>query len=130
MVAENEPDQRWLFQHWLMDSGYHVKVVEDGAWVLALVPPNPPDLILIDIQLPEVDGFEVCRQLKQDPQHKGIPVLVMSFTADRVTQDQAELAKADGLIQKPFSRTELTGKVEDLKVEDLIAFDRSGKTGF
>ncbi len=119
MIAEDDPDLRWLYQHWLASAGWHVRLVDDGAWVLALIPPDPPDLLLLDLNLPAVDGFKVCRSLKNDPDLKRIPILAMTSQSDTVTRDHALAVGADGFLVKPFSRTELV-----MQIEKLLGVDR------
>lgn len=114
MIAEDDSDLRWLYKQWLVSAGWHVRTVDDGAWALALIPPDPPDLLLLDLNLPDVDGFDVCRSLKQDPELKRIPVLAMTSQADTVTRDHAHVVGADGFLVKPFSRTELVMQIDSL----------------
>jgi CheY-like chemotaxis protein len=114
MVADDQEDLRWLYQHWLSEAGYHVRPVHDGAWALALIPPDPPDLLLLDLQLPEVDGLEVCRQLRARGELQDLPVLAVTSRTDPIVRDQVAAAGADALLTKPFSRIELTTEVDRL----------------
>ncbi len=114
MVADDQEDLRWLYQHWLSEAGYHVRPVGDGAWVLALIPPDPPDLLLLDLQLPEVDGLEVCRQLRARGELQDLPVLAVTSRTDPIVRDQVAAAGADAMLTKPFSRIELTTEVDRL----------------
>ncbi|SEM94563.1 two-component system, OmpR family, alkaline phosphatase synthesis response regulator PhoP/two-component system, OmpR family, response regulator VicR [bacterium A37T11] len=84
--------------------GYDVSTTYDGNSLLNLVSPFP-DVIILDIWMSGVDGLQICRQLKQDPKRKQIPILIMS--ASRDLKPSAEAAGADGSISKPFDMQEL-----------------------
>jgi len=111
MIAENNPDLRWLYQHWLEDAGFFVRPVEDGAWALAEALPDPPDLLLVDLELPHVDGFEVCRRMRATGASRPL-ILATCARPDRIARIRAECASADCVLLKPFGRVELITQVE------------------
>lgn len=112
MVAEAKADLRWLYHRWLSEEGYHVRLVEDGAWALSLIPPDPPDLLLVDLHLPAVDGFEVCRIIRANPDLSSMPILATTCQTDPVIVNQALLLGVQAVLLKPLSRTELAGFIE------------------
>ncbi len=114
MVAETQADLRWLYERWLKDSGFIVRTVSDGPWLLSLVPPSPPDLIIIDMNLTGIDALETCARLKQNEDCRHIPILMVGHQGDALERRQVETSCADGYILKPFSRTELCMLVEQL----------------
>lgn len=112
MIAESDPELRWLYRRWLEEGGWFVRAAEDGAWALADALPDPPDVMLVDQDLPEVDGLEVCRRMQS---LTGAPrMVVMSAGADQDLRHRSEAAGADALLVKPFSRIELLTLVERL----------------
>lgn len=101
-------------------SGYHVRPVNDGALALQAVHASPPDLILLDIRMPEMDGYEVCRRLKADPKTQSIPVIFVSAQHD--IEDKLKAFEAGGAdyITKPFQLEEVRVRVEtQLNLVDL-----------
>lgn len=84
----------------LRDKGYHVKTRMTGVGMVEHVKKAKPDLILLDLWLPGIDGEKLTRNLKSDPETNGIPIVIMS--AHRDTKIRAQKAGADGYITKPF----------------------------
>ena len=94
--------------------GFTVQVALDGEEALAMVRAAPPDLIILDLMLPRLDGHEVCKILKQDARYQRIPIVI--FTAKPVRKDE-EMAMASGAnayVRKPFRAEELIGKIRQL----------------
>ncbi|MFY9115242.1 MAG: response regulator [Dethiobacteria bacterium] len=92
--------------------GYHVHVVEDGEEALDYVTRHRPDLILLDLMLPKVDGFEVCRALKNNEETKDIPIIVL--TARTGMEDRQRVAElgAESYMTKPFRPRELWDEIK------------------
>ena len=61
LVAERRSDLRWMYEHWLSESGHIVRTVPDGPWLLSLAPPSPPDLIILDMEVEGVDALGLTR---------------------------------------------------------------------
>ncbi|MEZ4527429.1 MAG: hybrid sensor histidine kinase/response regulator [Desulfobacterales bacterium] len=108
----------------LLKEGYQVNVARNGVQAMGLVEKIMPDLILLDIMMPEMDGFETCRQLKSSPQTKNIPVIFLTARADADDIVKGFETGAVDYITKPFNATELLVRVHthlDLKFsKDLI----------
>ena len=99
----------------ILGKSYRLLVAEDGEEGLARAIAELPDLILLDLNLPRLDGWEVCRRLKSDPKTRGIAIVIM--TADESTSDDAERALklgADEYLIKPFVREVLLHNIERL----------------
>ena len=98
----------------LSSKGYSVTGVMDGRSALEEVKTNKPDLVILDIMLPEIDGFEVCRRIKEDPATSHIPVLVL--TAKKNSQDIArgQQVGCDAYITKPFKSAKVLDMVQEL----------------
>ncbi len=102
LIVEDEPNIITLVSILLTARGYEVKGVGDGQAALDAVATMKPDLLLLDIMLPEIDGLEVCRKIKANEATRHIPVVML--TAKRTNEDLAkgEQAGADEYITKPF----------------------------
>ena len=120
MVVDDTPDNLKLLQEMLEIKGYYVLASPDGKMALNAAATNPPDLILLDIIMPEMDGFEVCERLKADPALREIPVLFISAldqTADKV---KAFAVGGVDYVTKPFEFEEVHARVEThLKIRSL-----------
>ncbi len=93
--------------------GYRVHVVEDGEQALKYLETRKPDLVLLDLMLPKVDGFEVLKTIKQDDSTKEIPVIVLTAKVSREDQKKAQDLGADCYMTKPFRPQELWDKIKD-----------------
>src|SRR5205085_8857591 len=82
MVVDDQPANLQLMEDLLKKAGHSVRSFPRGRLALAVAKEDPPDLILLDITMPEMDGFEVCRRLKSDPKLAGIPVIFLSALTD------------------------------------------------
>lgn len=117
MIAEDNQDIRQLTKCRLEHEGYAVLTAVDGEDVLQQVQAGPPvDLILLDVLMPKLDGYQVCRQLKGQRATKAIPIIVVTASEWPMTRlgDRCIEAGADGWIKKPFQARELLGKIRDL----------------
>jgi CheY-like chemotaxis protein len=115
LIVEDEPDNRDILCSVVQDiGGYQASAVADGEQALSAVVSNKPDLILLDLILPGLDGFEVARRLKGDPSTQSIPILAISALARSGDRDQALTVGCDDYIDKPFSLDELVAKIDRL----------------
>jgi DNA-binding response OmpR family regulator len=111
MIAEHNLDLVWLYRRWLEDSGYRVRTVDDGVWALALMVPDPPDLVLLETQNPPDESIFVCTQLKVISATAAIPLIAMIDPSADGLKDRMLGCGAAGVLVKPFSRTELVNQV-------------------
>jgi len=102
LIVEDEESLLKLESILLTSKGYHVEGVADGRAALEAVKNLEPDLVLLDIMLPEIDGFEVCRRIKEDPTTKHIPVIMLTAKKSREDMARGEQVGADWYITKPF----------------------------
>ena len=112
LVVDDTPANLGLLSELLTANGYRVRPAPSGRLALRAAKNNPPDLILLDINMPEMDGFEVCERLKSDEQLRAIPILFISALTD--TEDKVKAFQAGGqdYITKPFQAEEVLARVE------------------
>jgi CheY-like chemotaxis protein len=114
LVAEDERDIRDLVAFTLRFAGHEVVTVENGAEVVEQAPLVMPDLIMMDVRMPRMTGYEACTALKQDPRVANIPVVFLSAKGQEAEiQTGLELGAAEYLL-KPFMPNELTERVDQL----------------
>jgi two-component system cell cycle response regulator DivK len=114
LIVEDTEDNRRIVRDLLSGAGYDILEATDGAAGVAMAQTHKPDLILMDIQLPIVDGYEATRRIKADPALVHIPILAVTSYALSGDEAKARAAGCDGYIAKPFSPRELLGKVRGL----------------
>ena len=110
-VVEDEEDILDLIRHHLTKEGFVVATATNGLEAVKAVQRKPPDLILLDLMLPGLDGLEVCRQLKKDPKTAGIPILMVTAKDEESDVVTGLELGADDYIVKPFRMKELIARV-------------------
>jgi two-component system, cell cycle response regulator DivK len=98
----------------LTNAGFEVMEATDGEKGIAMAGESHPDLILMDIQLPKVDGYEATRRIKSNPDLKHIPIIAVTSYALSGDESKAKAAGCDGYIAKPFSPRAILAKVREL----------------
>ena len=107
LVIEDDPDIRLLARLSLQDAGHDVAEVETGEEGLDALERIVPDVILLDIRLPGIDGWKVLESVKRSPKFRGVTVIMMSAHSSGHTVEIAKARGADGYIVKPFRQAEL-----------------------
>ncbi len=114
LVVEDSVTQREMITDLLKGSGLDVTVASDGVEALEQIAGKSPDLVVLDIVMPRMNGYEVCRQIKANPKTQNIPVVMCSSKGEEFDRYWGMKQGADAYIAKPFQPTELVGTVKQL----------------
>ncbi len=123
LVVDDEPDAVELIEFNLKGAGFDVAAAGDGAEALRKARAHKPDAIVLDVMLPELDGLEVCKQLRRDPATANVPILMLTAKAAEIDRVLGLELGADDYVTKPFSPRELV-----LRVKGLIRRGRAPET--
>jgi two-component system phosphate regulon response regulator PhoB len=114
LLAEDDPDIQLVARLSLRKAGFTVRVVGNGAAMLAEVDRSRPDVVLLDWMMPEMDGFEACARLKANPLTAGIPVIFLTAKSQESEIARGVALGARGYITKPFDALALGRQVQEL----------------
>ncbi len=112
LIVEDEPDIVRMLEYNLKKEGFRTVCASGGEESLRRVEREHPDIILLDLMLPEIDGLEVCRRLKQNPETSGIPVIMLTAKGRETDKIVGLELGADDYITKPFSVAELIARIK------------------
>ena len=130
LVVDDEPEAVELIEFNLKQSGYTVSTAADGADALKKARSQPPDLIVLDVMLPEMDGFEICKTLRLDPSTARVPIIMLTAKAAEIDRVLGLELGADDYLTKPFSTRELLLRIKKIlargqfseQAENLLRF--------
>ena len=111
LVVEDQEDNRQILRDLLGSAGYDLTEAEDGEEAIAAVARRRPDLILMDIQLPVMDGYEATRRIRTNPDLRSVPIIAVTSYALAGDENKALAAGCDGYVTKPYSPRDLLAKV-------------------
>lgn len=119
LVVDDEPDFAAIVQDNLKKDGFAVEIAYDGVEALEKVKANPPDAIILDVMMPEKDGYAVCAELKADQKYRDIPIVMLTAVADHVgsttySHHDGLSMEADDYLPKPASAEEISTRVKHL----------------
>jgi len=114
LIIDDEPSARTTLEALLFREGYELVFASNGAEGLEKAAQVKPDLILLDVMMPDMDGFEVCRRLRADPHLAEVPVIMVTALDDRRSRLQGIEAGADDFVSKPFDRVELRARARNI----------------
>ena len=129
LVVEDEPENRLLLGMILTAEGYHVIETEDGPSALRAVAEQAPDIILLDVMMPGMNGYAVFERLSADPQTRKIPVIMLTALAQRTDVERAVQLGVGGYVTKPFEPAELLQAIEATLAEAPVAVEGSPPVG-
>jgi CheY-like chemotaxis protein len=122
LVVDDDPIMHRVLKHYLERNGYQMINANNGRQALELASRELPQLIVLDVRMPEMGGLAALRQLKETESTKAIPVIIVTVNADRMTQMESEVSGAAAFIAKPFRPAELLAEIKR-----LIATDAAGE---
>ena len=114
LIADDEANIVIALEFLLQKSGYEVEVVADGEEVLRQLKSFAPDLVLLDVMMPRVSGYEVCQRMRSSPEWRSIKIVMLSAKGREVEVSKGMSLGADLYVTKPFSNTELVATINDL----------------
>lgn len=114
LIVDDEPTGREVLLGLLAAEGYDVQVVGNGLDAIAVTLAEPPDLILLDVMMPGIDGFEVCRTIRDHPDVREVPIVLVTALDDRESRLRGLEHGADDFVTKPFDRVELRARVRSI----------------
>jgi two-component system alkaline phosphatase synthesis response regulator PhoP len=114
LVIEDDPGTLRLMVYTLQHEGYQVVTAANGLEGLRKAMNEKPDLVVLDVMLPGIDGFEICHRLRADPRTANLPILMLSGKAQEIDKATGLKVGADGYITKPATPSETTSRVRTL----------------
>lgn len=114
MMVDDDPAILRLYRTMVEPLGYDVLEATDGASVLEMLGETAPDLFILDVMMPEINGIELCQRLRELPEHEHTPLLILSAWGDAKIIEQAFAAGANDYLVKPVQRQELEAKIHEL----------------
>ena len=114
LIADDNENIRDALTYLLEDEGYELLLAKDGADTLRKVRERKPDIFFLDIMMPEINGYDVCRTIKNDPDLKSIYVIMLTAKGQVAEQERGKEVGADEYIVKPFSPMEILARVKSL----------------
>ncbi|MEN9203105.1 MAG: response regulator [Thermostichus sp. DG_1_6_bins_120] len=123
LIVDDQRNSRMLLGELLEGIGYRVSEAESGNQALQMLETFQPDLILLDVMMPGLDGFEVCRRIKTNEETRLIPVMLITAASDRKNRVRGIEAGADDFLSKPFDESELLARVRSLVYQKRLNED-------
>ncbi len=114
LIADDNENIREALTYLLEDEGYCLSIAKDGAETLVKVREARPDILFLDIMMPEMNGYDVCRTIKNDPDLRNIYVIMLTAKGQAAEQERGRAAGADEYIVKPFSPMEILAKIKNI----------------
>ena len=121
LVVDDEPDLIRILEFGLKAAGYHVETASDGQEGLKKARELKPDIILLDLMLPKLDGYKVCRLLKFDERYKQIPIMILSARTQEGDQNLAHEMGANRFLTKPYEFAEILQHIQALLKQSAAA---------
>jgi two-component system alkaline phosphatase synthesis response regulator PhoP len=114
LIAEDDPQSAELLEAYLAESGYEIKTAADGQETLQKIHDWRPDLVLLDVMMPRISGFQVCKLVRSDPQLRATAILMITALDQPSDIERAVEAGTDDFLTKPINKKELLLRVQAL----------------
>ncbi len=118
LIVDDEPMTQNLLRMMLEPAGFNISGVEDGASALKVAGQNPPDAMILDVMMPDMDGIDVCKTLRSRPETARLPILMLSGKVHLNAEAEGLAAGANKYLAKPMSRTDLINGLRDILRDD------------
>jgi two-component system, OmpR family, alkaline phosphatase synthesis response regulator PhoP len=112
LIVDDEPNILLSLQFLMKKSGYEVRTSKDGEEALAEIARAAPDLVLLDVMMPRIDGFSVCKTIRDNPEWKEVRIIMLTARGRDVEREKGLALGADDYITKPFSTADAIARVE------------------
>ncbi len=112
LIVEDEDNIALALEHLMKREGYEFDRVANGAEAMRTIRSHPPDLVLLDVMLPEMSGYEICQSVRLDPNLAGVKILMMTARGNQIERRKGLALGADGFISKPFDVADLRAEVK------------------
>lgn len=120
LVVDDEPNIMLSLQYLMKQAGYQVRLARDGEEALAEVAASPPDIVLLDINIPKRNGYEVCQAIRADARFKNVRILMLTAKGREVEIEKGLALGADGYETKPFSTRALAARVKQMLEKERV----------
>lgn len=120
LVVDDEPNIMLSLQYLMKQAGYRVRLARDGEEALAAVAAEPPDLVLLDINIPKRNGYEVCQAIRSDDRFRHVRILMLTAKGREIEIEKGMAMGADGYETKPFSTRALAARVKDMLATERV----------
>ncbi len=117
LIVDDEPNISLSLQFLMTQAGYEVRIAADGEMALKEVENSPPDLILLDVNMPKRSGFEVCETIRANAAWSNIRIVMLTAKGREIEKEQGLALGADDYVTKPFSTQEIVAKVKAMLAE-------------
>ena len=114
MIADDDLDVRMILSEYLEDQGYEIMTAEDGSEALEKLLINRPNLVILDVMMPELNGWEICKYIKQSDDLKSTKVIMLTAIGHTVNSLTSPIYGADSYLDKPFDLGEIEANIERL----------------
>ncbi len=112
LVVDDEPNIVLSLEFIMKQAGFEVRVARDGDEALGAIEASPPDLVLLDVMMPNRDGYDVCQTIRANPAWKGIYIIMLTAKGRDIEREKGMALGADDYVTKPFSTREVIARVE------------------
>lgn len=117
LIVDDEPNILLSLDYLLRKNGHQVSVARNGTEALQQIEEHPPEIVLLDIMMPDVDGYEICTRIKSDPTTQHIKVVFLSAKSKKTDIEKGLSLGADMYLLKPFSNKEILQRIQQLQDE-------------
>jgi DNA-binding response OmpR family regulator len=114
LIADDEPNIVISLEFLLEQAGYRIRVAHDGQEALEAIQRQPPDLVLLDVMMPQLSGYDLCQKIRENPAWQHMRIVMLTAKGREVEVSKGLALGADAYITKPFSTQELLAQVRDL----------------